>query len=76
MSLDWMQSAVCVNHDPEIFFPTRVGNGAVAQAREAQAICKTCTKTIECATYAQKLGATSGVWGGVFHSLEHRGRIR
>lgn len=56
MTLDWMDSALCAQVDPDLWFPNQGG-----VAREAKDVCRRCPVRVECAEYgADELG----VWGG------------
>lgn len=68
-SLDWQESANCINKDPDIFFPERG-----ASTKEAKAICKECDVREECLEYAFKNGERRGIWGGT--SERERRQIR
>lgn len=55
----WRQGAVCVQVDPELWFPDRGGT-----AVQAKALCRTCPVRQECLEYALKAKVTFGIWGG------------
>jgi WhiB family redox-sensing transcriptional regulator len=47
--------------DPEIFFPDSMDH---AKIQEAKAVCKECSVTLKCLTFALKTHS-QGVWGGL-----------
>lgn len=55
----WMDYALCVETDPEAFFP-----GKHEKADAAKAICRRCEVQDECLTYALTIREREGVWGG------------
>lgn len=63
----WMDEAVCLSVDPEVFFPiaTRKGtNVRRQQVKQATDVCAKCTVADECFSYAKTLGIRDGIWGG------------
>lgn len=58
---DWMDSAVCRNLDPELFFPEQWDTRAANIAMNA---CRTCPVTIQCSRYRKEVGAFTGIWHG------------
>lgn len=55
-----MESAVCAQVDPELFFPQKGG-----LTSEAKRICAGCTVAAQCLEYALNLGyGDTGIWGG------------
>lgn len=58
----WMQDAVCVEVDPELFFPS-VGDAETAAL--ARQVCGGCPVAAECLDYAMRTSQTHGVWGGL-----------
>ena len=67
--LDWMDRAHCRNNPipPEEFFP--VGKTGDVHARHVKRIiaksCGNCEVKLDCLLYAQRIGATEGIWGGI-----------
>lgn len=61
---DWRDRALCLDEDPELFFPLGVGAKARMQTRRAKAVCARCPVRKECLAEATKLGMNDGVWGG------------
>jgi WhiB family redox-sensing transcriptional regulator len=66
MSTDWMELAACTAHDPEMWFPKKVGVGARKEAEVAQRICQKCPVQKACEKYAKDHRIPFGVWGGVY----------
>ena len=66
-SLTWMDSALCAQTAPEIFFP----EGAGQNTNQAKKICASCPVRTECGEHAQSLegdlfnGLRHGAWGGM-----------
>lgn len=60
----WKRRAVCRGSDTRLFFSEK-GNDAVANVRDAKAVCAECPVTMECADYGVKYGHGVGVWGGL-----------
>jgi WhiB family redox-sensing transcriptional regulator len=59
---DWMRSAACLDHEPEVFFPP--GPGAMDQIDEAKAVCRACPVVTDCLRVALTDPTLVGVWGG------------
>ena len=84
MNRDWMGDAQCLHVDPEIFFPTppsgmwggRYGDDRDEAVQHAIDVCKTCSVALECLEYAQHVGATTGIWGGLDFDNPRLIRIR
>ena len=55
----WHAHAVCVDADPELFFPEP---GVTAQP--AIQVCRTCPVQAQCLAWALESGEDFGVWGG------------
>ncbi|HEX4432818.1 MAG TPA: WhiB family transcriptional regulator [Frankiaceae bacterium] len=64
----WTEIALCLQVDPEMFFPERGGS-----TREAKRICTGCDVRTECLTYALEHTERFGIWGGL--SERERRRI-
>lgn len=60
--LEWMDSALCAQTDPELFFPNRGGH-----ARIAKDLCTRCPVGAECRIWSLALPATMrlGIWSGL-----------
>jgi WhiB family transcriptional regulator, redox-sensing transcriptional regulator len=56
----WQDSALCVQTDPEAFFPEKGGS-----VRQPKAICRRCPVVAECLDYALEHGERFGIWGGL-----------
>lgn len=61
--MDWRQSALCREQDPELFFPIGTTGPAASQVAEAKAVCRRCPSVDPCLTWALETGQDSGVWG-------------
>jgi len=66
--LSWMDDALCVETDPEQFFP-EPGGGA---GRNAKRICARCEVQPECLDYALRHDDVIGVWGGLTDNERYR----
>jgi WhiB family transcriptional regulator, redox-sensing transcriptional regulator len=67
--LAWMESARCLDADPEAFFPEKGGS-----TREAKRICGQCEVREECLEYALENDERFGIWGGM--SERERRRLK
>jgi WhiB family redox-sensing transcriptional regulator len=71
---DWRDRRVCADENPDLFFPDMgedsddIGTimSAFAQAQEAREMCGFCPVIEQCRELARSVGATSGVWAGVW----------
>jgi WhiB family transcriptional regulator, redox-sensing transcriptional regulator len=63
--MDWRNSAVCLDEDPELFFPIGNTGPALQQIEEAKAVCRRCSAVEKCLTWALDSGQEAGVWGGL-----------
>ncbi len=64
----WTQDALCLQTDPEMFFPEKGGS-----TRAAKKICASCEVTEQCLDYALRNDEQFGIWGGL--ATRERGRI-
>ena len=71
---EWLRRAVCVDADPELFFPVGESGPAAAQAQRAKRVCHGCPVEERCLEWALSTSRTSGVWGGT--DEEERRRLR
>ena len=55
----WSLKAVCLDAEPETFFPEKGGS-----TREAKRICAECPVSDECLEYAIEYNERFGIWGG------------
>ena len=67
--LDWHESALCAQTDPEAFFPEKCGS-----TREAKRVCLSCDVRAECLEYALLHDERFGIWGGL--SERERRRLK
>ncbi len=58
--LEWTEDALCVQTDPELFFPEKGGS-----TREAKRVCMSCDARSACLDYALANDERFGVWGGL-----------
>lgn len=65
----WQDRALCVQTDPEAFFPEKGGS-----TREAKRVCSSCEVRAECLEYALAHDERFGIWGGM--SERERRRLR
>jgi WhiB family transcriptional regulator, redox-sensing transcriptional regulator len=63
--MDWRHDALCRDQDPELFFPIGANGPAEQQIAEAKAVCRRCSVTSDCLTWAIDSGQDAGVWGGL-----------
>ncbi len=66
---EWMADGACRGLDPDIFYPERGDDAA-----EAKKVCRRCTVSEECLTYALETVEPHGIWGGT--SAKERERMR
>jgi WhiB family redox-sensing transcriptional regulator len=67
--VDWQESAVCAQTDPEVFFPEKGGS-----TREAKKICITCPVRQECLEDALVKDEGFGIRGGL--SVRERRKLK
>lgn len=60
LPMDWQQDALCAQTDPEVFFPDKGGNAAVAKQ-----VCASCPVSQQCLDYAIANDEPHGIWGGL-----------
>lgn len=63
--MDWRHKALCLNEDPELFFPIGNSGPALAQVEQAKAVCRQCPVTETCLAWAIETNQDAGVWGGM-----------
>ncbi|MEN3359563.1 MAG: WhiB family transcriptional regulator, redox-sensing transcriptional regulator, partial [Mycobacteriales bacterium] len=54
--MDWRHRALCRDEDPELFFPIGNTGPAILQIEEAKGVCRRCTVTEECLSWALESG--------------------
>lgn len=59
VDLQWQDSALCVQTDPEMFYPEKGGS-----TREAKRVCQSCEVRKQCLEHALKNDEHFGIWGG------------
>jgi WhiB family transcriptional regulator, redox-sensing transcriptional regulator len=69
--MTWRDSAICVDEDPELFFPVGKGWGAKAQVERAKVVCRQCDVIKSCLRWAVESGQDAGVCGGLSANERH-----
>src|SRR5438876_4403269 len=64
-AMDWRHPAVCLDEDPELFFPIGNIGPAIMQIEEAKQVCRRCDVREQCLAWALEAGQDHGVWGGL-----------
>jgi WhiB family redox-sensing transcriptional regulator len=64
-SFEWMEQALCLDEDPELFFPLGNTGLALLQIEEAKSVCRKCDVRDVCLQWALEAGQDFGVWGGL-----------
>lgn len=74
----WRDEALCRTSgaDPELWFPNGTTGPAVAQERDAKAICDRCPVLAACRQWALDTHQQYGVWGGMTEKDRDRWRRR
>lgn len=62
--MDWRHTALCLEEDPELFFPIGSTGPAARQVEQAKVVCGRCPSVAPCLSWALETGQDSGVWGG------------
>lgn len=62
--MDWRHAALCLDEDPELFFPIGSTGPAARQVEQAKVVCGRCPAVAACLSWAIETGQDSGVWGG------------
>lgn len=65
-ALSWMDSSLCSQTDPDLFFPQNQGD--IYSQRQAKAICAACDVREQCYEYALADPDIWGVWGGTTYT--------
>ncbi len=60
----WRESAACRFLDTELFFPISKTGLALAEIRDAKAVCESCPVREPCLTFALDTHQGYGIWGG------------
>ena len=74
-SVNWRYEAACLEHNPELFFPTGESESAQRQVHKAKLICRECPVRDACLNWALDLRQDHGVWGGL-SAPERRNLLR
>lgn len=73
MPWDWRDSAACLGHDSEMWFPAgEKSRDDLLQAAGAKAICATCPVQAECLADADGWGIRAGLTADERHTLRKR----
>ena len=70
-----MHSALCLQVDPELFFPEAGQSSISRHIRAAIAVCHRCEVRETCLQFALDNRITDGIWGGV-HPRARRGKYK
>ncbi len=70
--MDWRHEAACLEHDPEVFFPSGATGPAWQELEQAKAICRPCPVRLHCLQWALDTGQEAGVWGGLSENERRR----
>ena len=63
--MDWRQSALCREQDPELFFPIGTTGIALEQIDAARRVCHECPVASECLEFALATNQQAGIFGGL-----------
>lgn len=63
----WMDRALCVGADPDLFFSSIPGD----RGGEAKSICQECPVTVDCGNHSK--GERFGVWAGTLKTSKAQG---
>ena len=72
---NWMHSALCLQVDPELFFPEAGQSSNSRHIRAAIAVCHRCEVRETCLQFALDNRITDGIWGGQLPT-HRRGRYK
>ena len=61
--MDWRHHALCLDEDPELFFPIGTTGPAATQVEAAKQVCRRCSVVDNCLEWALDTGQDAGVWG-------------
>jgi WhiB family redox-sensing transcriptional regulator len=63
--MTWRDRAVCLDEDPELFFPIGNSDPALRQIERAKVVCHRCGVMETCLSWAMESRQDDGVWGGL-----------
>jgi WhiB family redox-sensing transcriptional regulator len=72
--MEWLERALCIDEDPELFFPVGTTGPAIPQIAAAKQVCLRCPVRVTCLDWALDTSQDAGVWGGL--DEEERRTIR
>ncbi|MFJ6695323.1 WhiB family transcriptional regulator [Streptomyces sp. NPDC091272] len=61
----WQREALCVDADPEVFFPVGASETADTEELRAKRICAQCAVRLRCRQWAMDHKVPEGIWGGL-----------
>ena len=61
---DWSTRALCIEEDPETFFPHSDGIRSAGQIARARSICAECPVQTKCLSFALRANVEYGIWAG------------
>ena len=61
--MTWRNDAVCLDEDPELFFPIGNTGPALLQVEKAKVICRRCEVVQTCLRWAMEYRQDAVVWG-------------
>jgi WhiB family redox-sensing transcriptional regulator len=64
-AMDWRNNAVCLEEDPEMFFPVGDSGPALTDIEDAKTACRRCDVQEQCLLWALETGQDHGIWGGL-----------
>jgi WhiB family redox-sensing transcriptional regulator len=70
----WIDGALCIGQDPELFFPMGAPSLVESQTALAKAVCRECPVRDDCLEWSLATAQDAGVWGGL--DEEERREIR
>ncbi len=62
---NWRAKAICLDEDPELFFPIGTTGPALDQIKQAKEVCARCPVRQECLEWALDNHQSAGIWGGL-----------
>lgn len=62
---DWRESAACLEEDSDLFFPKGYEGPWQLVIEQAKAVCRRCPVADSCLEFADTIGASDGIFGGL-----------
>jgi len=69
---DWRDDAACRDTEPELFFPDGDIRSVRDQVKMAKLICRGCSVSTACLSWALASGQEHGIWGGLTEDERRR----